>query len=160
MPDAVFTVFCPNSGHRVIVGCACEDAGHNPGVAGYHHDRCQMNSLTANLPCTGPGGCCGEACAGGADCETVANSCQGGHGDCPVPGSCPVHEGYKAHYNAMHAAFAGHDGGERHAFEDLAQPPESCPGGHCHAGIPECKVHHPVVITAGLGSAHLRPVTS
>lgn len=172
MADAVFTIYCPTSGHRVLVGCACDEVGHPAGEVGYHHDRCQMRNLTANLPCAGTVGCCGEDLAD-HDCEAIANACPGaatGHdgAPCPVPDACGVHEPAKAHHAAMREAHqahrelvaAGRAEDVRHAFLDLPEPPEACPGGHCHAGLPDCTVHHPVVITAGLAAATLRPVTS
>lgn len=169
MPDAVYTLFCPNSGQSVVVGCACKKAGHPVEDVGYHHDRCQMNSLTANLSCTGPQGCCGDACQGGTDCEAVTTSCPQGHGDCPVPDACAIHESVKAHHAAMAAAHAEHvelvaagkaAAAVAHAAAVLDAPPDQCPGGHCHADLPDCKVHHPIVITAGIASAVLRPVTT
>ena len=161
MPDAVFTIYCPNTGHRVLIGCACEDADHPVEELGYHHDRCQMRNPTANLPCAGSVECCGELDQAGVhDCEAIANACPGGHGDCPVPAECPTHEPAKAHYKAMAAAHADHPPGVRHAFLDLAEPPEECPGGHCHKLIGDCTVHHPVIITAGLAAAVLRPVAT
>lgn len=152
-----YQISCPSSGFSVVVDCACHQVGHDAMAAGAHHERCMMNNLTANLPCTGSDSCCGGKCKG-RDCEDVANSCQGGHGDCPEPDSCQLHQSYKDHYALMKQAAADDTGGEPHAFSDLAEPPEQCPGGHCHKDIEDCKVHHPIVIAAGLGSAVLRPV--
>lgn len=160
-----YQVYCPNSGQTALAGCACEDAGHNPLAAGVHHDRCPMNNLTSSLACAGTEQCCPGA-AGDHDCEAVSNACPGGHGDCPVPDDCALHESVKAHHAAMAAELAQHKANvaEGHAedvphFAEVAEkPPDGCPGGHCHKLIDDCAVHHPVIIIAGQGTAVLRPV--
>jgi len=160
-----YQVYCPNSGQAVLAGCACEDAGHDAAAAGSHHDRCQMSNLTSNLACAGPGGCCGDV-GEDHDCEAISNACPGGHGDCPVPDACALHESVKAHYQLMSAELAQHKasvaGGRAedvpHFAEAVQEPPDACPGGHCHADIEDCAVHHPVIIIAGQGTAVLRPV--
>lgn len=156
-----YQVYCPASGQTALAGCACEDAGHNVEQAGVHHDRCQMSNLTSNLACAGTDQCCGDV-AGDHDCEAVSNACPGGHGDCPVPDDCRLHESAKAHLDAMRAHLAAaRDAGDDAALADapeIERLPDSCPGGHCHADIEDCTVHHPVIIMAGQGSAYLRPV--
>ena len=164
-----YQVYCPSSGQTVLAGCACEDAGHDVEQAGVHHDRCQMSNLTSNLACAGPGGCCGDV-EDDHDCEAVANACEGGHGDCPVPDACSLHESTKAAHAALAAQFeelhgpldqdpAGlSDVALGHAIMAADKPPDACPGGHCHADIEDCAVHHPVIIMAGQGAAFLRPV--
>jgi hypothetical protein len=160
-----YQVHCPNSGQTVLAGCACEDAGHDAAAAGRHHDRCQMASLTANLACAGSAECCGSV-GEDHDCEAISNACPGGHGDCPVPDDCALHESVKAHYKQMAAGLGQHKANVAaglaedvpHFAEAAQEPPEQCPGGHCHKLIEDCAVHHPVTIIAGQGTAYLRPV--
>jgi hypothetical protein len=71
-------------------------------------------------------GCCPQAHHHGQ----AANACPGGHGPCPTPDHCPVH-------NA----------------------PGPCPGGHCGLGVPGCTVCRPVTITALSGTATLTAAT-
>jgi len=167
----MYTLTCPQSGASVVVACACSQVGHNPVAAGAHHERCQMNNLTSNVACPPEAGCCPED----HDHEATANACPvsprnggPGHGDCPEPASCRQHAAAKAHYQATVQAHAVHremvaaglhPGGD-HAAEALAEPPEECPGGHCHVAIEDCTVCHPVIVTAGVGTAVLRPVTA
>lgn len=162
-----YQVFCPNSGQTALAGCACEDAGHDVERLGAHHDRCQMNNLTANLACAGSAGCCGvDDQPGVHDCEAIANACPGGHGDCPEPADCKLWATVKAHHAAMAATLAEHQAnvaaGQAESvphFTEMADAlPDDCPGGHCHKDLPDCTVHHPVIITAGQGTAVLRPV--
>jgi hypothetical protein len=142
-----------------VVSCGCHLVGHPVAETGEHHARCQMANLTSNLACPPASGCCQED----HDHEAAANACPGGHGDCPDPGSCALHASVRAHYRATldaHRAHVEAGGQDRHAIEDLAEPPPSCPGGHCHVALPDCTVCHPVIITAGIGTAVLRPVAA
>jgi hypothetical protein len=125
-----------------------------------------MNNLTANLSCPESAGCCQQD----HDHEAAANACPGGHGACPEPSTCRLNESVKAHHLAMRQAWDaefGHldpaalpDQALGHAIYLAADPPDACPGGHCHKDIPGCTVCHPVIITAGVGTAVLRPVTA
>ena len=153
-----YHITCPDSGFNVTVDCACHQVGHDAVAAGVHHEQCQMNNLTANLPCSDPGvpGCCEED----HDHEAAAAACPGGHGECPEPATCRQHLANVRHYEAMAAHAAEHDGPEAHAFAAMAEPPGECPGGHCHRDIKDCTVCHPVIITAGGTAAVLRPVTT
>lgn len=161
----MFTVTCPVSGASAVVACACDQVGHDPAAAGAHHGRCQMNNLTANVHCPPEAGCCPED----HDHEAAANACPGGHGPCPEPGSCRLHASVKAHHAAM-IAHAEADHGPQDTWADqgltailaaAAQPPPGdCPGGHCHKDLADCTACHPVIITAGIGAAVLRPVAT
>jgi hypothetical protein len=126
----MYTVTCPASGLSVVVACACDQVGHDPAAAGAHHDRCQMSNLTANLTCPPSAGCCAED----HDHEATANACPGAHDgqECPAGTDCLV----------------------------FTPAGEDCPGGHCHKDVDGCTVCHPVIITAGMGAAVLRPAVS
>jgi len=162
----MYTVTCPQSGMSAVVACACHLVGHNAVEAGEHHERCQMNSLTSNLACPPEAGCCQVD----HDHEAAAVCAQDHPMDCPDPGGCLLHQSNKAHYAAM-VAHAEADHGPRDTWADQGlhqmlavaqamEPPDECPGGHCHKDIPGCNVCHPVIITAGVGTAVLRPVTT
>ncbi len=148
-----YHITCPQSGVSVTVSCGCHLVDHDPMAAGAHHGRCQMNDLTANVRCPPEAGCCQEDHSH----EATANACPGGHGACPEPDSCRLHESVKAHMDSLraHAAAEGLDD-----HPSAMRLPDACPGGHCHKDLKDCTVCHPVIITAGEGSAVLRPVTA
>jgi hypothetical protein len=158
-----YQLTCPQSGVSVTVDCACNQVGHNPVAAGKHHDRCMMNNLTSNVKCPPGSGCCEQD----HDHEAAAICPQDHDMACPEPGTCSLWASALAHHAAARAALEAHVADpdapvpdEEHFAHALAEPPESCPGGHCHKDIPGCNVCHPIIITAGQGSAVLRPVTA
>jgi hypothetical protein len=155
----VYTVTCPASGLSAVVACACDQVGHDALATGAHHERCQMSNITSNLRCPPAFGCCQKD----HDHEAAANACPGGHGDCPEPDTCRLWGSVLAHNTAMRQAYKEHQAtgsNTVHVAEMLKTAPAACPGGHCHKDIDGCTVCHPVIITAGQGTAVLRPVTA
>ena len=79
----------------------------------------------------------------------MANSCPGGHGDCPEPAKCSQWKATVAHHEAMRASLPA---GDRGSYE---MPGDECPGGHCHVALEDCTVCRPMTITVLAGSVAL-----
>lgn len=132
-------VTCPGCSTQAFLECSCP-AGFIDAV-GEHHGDCTHSNVDAAVICP-PGSDC---CPRDHDHAAMANSCHGNHEAVPCPedaGKCRVWKGAIA--DAYHPQFTGH-----HALFKLEkdEPPPSCPGGHCHADIPDCAVCRPLVIT-------------
>lgn len=138
-------VQCPGCMTQVFLECTCPP-GHIV-ATGDHHPDCTHTDIDAKVACPPGSDCCAED----HDHAAMANSCHGNHEDvaCPEPaGKCTVWRGAIA--DAHHPLF---EPGSHPLFSGKEPPP--CPGGHCHASIPDCTVCRPLIITMLPGSAEV-----
>jgi hypothetical protein len=131
---------------QVFLECTCPP-GHTA-TTGAHHPECSHADIDAKVACPPEATQC---CQVDHHHGNAANACPGGHDDvaCPEPpGQCKVWRGAIA--DAFHPEFVP---GSHPLFSGAKPPP--CPGGHCHAAIPDCAVCRPLIITMLPGSAEV-----
>jgi hypothetical protein len=116
------TLICKGCATVAYADCSCPE-GYDPHTAG-HLTPCPMGNLGAQVVCP-PGSAC---CQVQHDHDAAGNACEGGHTVCPEPATCQ-----------LWAAVLTHPGTPDEA-------PDSCPGGHCGAGVPGCAVCRPITI--------------
>jgi hypothetical protein len=152
-----FHAMCPGCTTSAYLDCTCP-ASFDPASAGMHlAGVCVLADPDGAVICA-EGSDDPRCCHDDHDHAAQANGCPGGHGDCPEPATCALHRSVKAHHAAMMAA-AAEANGDRAAMVLPPEPPDDCPGGHCHWELDECTVCRPLIIAAMPGSARLQPVT-
>jgi hypothetical protein len=161
-----FHAMCPGCTTSAYLDCTCPPS-FDPAAAGMHLDGvCALASPDGAVTCAEASDdprCCHDDhdhAAQANGCPVAAANGGDGHRDCPEPATCPLHASVKAHYAATVAYAAEANGGGAAMLAVVGpEPPDDCPGGHCHWDLDDCTVCRPLILTAMPGSARLQPVT-
>ena len=145
-------VQCPGCMTQAFLECTCPP-GHTENV-GQHHPECSHHNVDASITCPPGDDCCQED----HDHAAMANSCHGNHAGVPCPEephACRVWKGAIADLHHPEEATRRTAAAVLDVSHEDGPPP--CPGGHCHAAIPDCAVCRPLIITVLPGGTTIQP---